>query len=215
MKQIFRAAPEFYILYVVFLIASSALLVIYGKATVEIWCNCHNSTVFDKFFAVYTNVGDGLFATIVSLAFLFYRMGYGVMLEISNIAAGIVAQFLKRVVFHDSVRPKVYFSGVYDLHFAEGVNVLSANSMPSGHTATAFATFLCLAIFAKNSFVQILFFFLALLVGYSRMYLSQHFLTDVMVGSIVGVTVVIAYYLYHQKIQAPWHHKPLLALFKK
>ena len=215
MKNIFRTAPEFYILYIIFLIVSSALLLIYGKAAVEIWCNSHNSALLDKFFAVYTNVGDGLFATVVCLAFLFYRMGYGVMLAISNIAAGFLAQFLKRVVFYDAVRPRVYFSGIYDLHFAEGVDVLSANSMPSGHTATAFATFLCLAIFTKNSFLRILFFFLALLVGYSRMYLSQHFLTDIMVGSMVGVAVVIAYYLYHQKIQAPWYHKPLLALFKK
>jgi membrane-associated phospholipid phosphatase len=215
MKKIIKAAPEFFILYIIFLIISITLLSIYGKAAVEIWCNSHNSPFLDRFFAVFTNVGDGLFAAILSIFLLFCKTGYGIMLAVTNIFAGLFAQILKRLVFYDVVRPKVYFSGIYDLHFVDGVKVLSAHSMPSGHTATAFAVFLCLAIFVKNSFVRVLFFFMAVLVGYSRIYLSQHFLTDVTVGSIVGVMVVMVYYHFHTKIEKAWYHKPFLTLFRK
>jgi membrane-associated phospholipid phosphatase len=215
MKKIFTSSPEFYILYLLFFMVSASLLFVYGKANIEIWCNSHNSIFLDKFFAVYTNIGDGLFAGILGFALLFYKTGYGIMIGASNILAGIIAQLLKHQVFDHVVRPKVYFKGIYDLHFVEGVKVWSSNSMPSGHSATAFAVFLCLAIFVRNSFLRIVFFILAVLVGYSRIYLSQHFLSDVVVGSLIGVVVVTIYYTFHQKIKAEWYHKPIYALFKK
>jgi membrane-associated phospholipid phosphatase len=39
-------------------------------------------------------------------------------------------------------------------------------------------------------------FFVALMVGYSRMYLSQHFFEDVTVGSVVGVMVTVIWLSY-------------------
>ena len=215
MRKILNSAPEFFILYILFIFTSIFLLSIFGKATIEIWCNSHNSPFFDKFFALYTNVGDGIFATIITLIILFYRTGYAIMLAITNIVVGIISQLFKHQVFDNAVRPKVYFKGIYDLHFVEGVKVWSSNSMPSGHSATAFAIFLCLALFVKNSMLRILFFFMALLVAYSRIYLSQHFLTDVTAGSLIGVIVVMVYYHFHLKITAEWYNKPIYALIKK
>ena len=215
MKKIFHTAPEFFVLYLLFLLASVSLLSIYGKAAIEIWCNSHNTPVFDRFFAIYTNVGDGLFATVLTLAFLFYKIGYGIMLAIANIITGLIAQLLKHQVFDNVVRPKVYFEGIYNLHFVEGVKVWSSNSMPSGHSATAFAIFLCLSMFVRNSLLRIVFFILALLVGYSRIYLSQHFLSDVVVGSFIGVAVVMAYSIFHRRITANWYNKPLYRVIWK
>ena len=42
--------------------------------------------------------------------------------------------------------------------------------------------------------LQVLFFILALLGGYSRIYLSQHFATDVFAGGIIGVISVAILY---------------------
>jgi len=41
----------------------------------------------------------------------------------------------------------------------------------------------------------------AILVAYSRIYLSQHFLTDVLAGSLIGVSIaMIVYYVFNTKL---------------
>ena len=65
------------------------------------------------------------------------------------------------------------------------------NSFPSGHTTAAFAFFCALSILArKHPLLQSLFFLLAAGVAYSRMYLSQHFLADVLAGSLLAWAAV-------------------------
>ena len=56
--------------------------------------------------------------------------------------------------------------------------------------------FLLFSIFVKNRFLSFLFFVMALMVGYSRMYLGQHFFADVYGGAIIGTFLtLIIYYL--------------------
>jgi membrane-associated phospholipid phosphatase len=53
---------------------------------------------------------------------------------------------------------------------------------------SAFAAATVLALYCKNSsMLQVLFLILAVAVGFSRIYLSQHFLPDVLAGSLIGV----------------------------
>ena len=71
------------------------------------------------------------------------------------------------------------------------------SSFPSGHSTTVFALATMLALFEKNKKWNILYLLGALGVGYSRIYLGQHFLGDVLVGSGLGMLVaVLVYWLY-------------------
>jgi membrane-associated phospholipid phosphatase len=72
-----------------------------------------------------------------------------------------------------------------------GIDQLSVHSFPSGHTVTAFSTALVLAYWCKNKLWGLPLLLLAALVGYSRMYLSQHFFEDVTAGSVIGVVVTV------------------------
>jgi membrane-associated phospholipid phosphatase len=65
---------------------------------------------------------------------------------------------------------------------------LLRHSFPSGHTCAAFSlfTFLSLLASARYQPLGLLFFILAALVGYTRMYLAAHFFADVYAGSILG-----------------------------
>jgi len=89
----------------------------------------------------------------------------------------------------------------------------SSHSFPSGHTITAFAFFLALAFFTKRPAIHFLYFLLAVLVGYSRVYLSQHFAIDVLAGSFVGVSVTILCKFYFDKNTMKWADGSLRDVF--
>lgn len=60
-----------------------------------------------------------------------------------------------------------------------------AGSFPSGHTATTFALATVLAWHFPAAAVPV--FILAAMIGYSRVYVGVHFLTDVMAAALIGV----------------------------
>lgn len=60
-------------------------------------------------------------------------------------------------------------------------------SFPSGHTSIAFATAASLSIHCKKWYVVVPAYAWATSVGYSRMYLGQHYPTDVLAGAAIGV----------------------------
>ena len=66
-----------------------------------------------------------------------------------------------------------------------------AYSMPSGHTAIAFALFLSLALQRASRWQQVGLLGMALVAGFSRIYLSEHFLEDVYAGSLLGVVCAL------------------------
>ena len=104
------------------------------------------------------------------------------------------------------------------LPLVDGVSMHHSNSFPAGHTATFFVFFTCCALLMayqywlrtekNNGKTWVLMnvgllglLTLAALGGYSRIYLSQHFLMDVCVGSIIGFLVpCFVFFLYGKKI---------------
>jgi membrane-associated phospholipid phosphatase len=69
--------------------------------------------------------------------------------------------------------------------------MLSHYSFPSGHTLTAFAAGLLITYLVKNKNWGIVLVFYGVMVGFSRMYLSEHFFEDVVGGSVLGVALSI------------------------
>ncbi|MDO3378991.1 phosphatase PAP2 family protein [Geoalkalibacter halelectricus] len=60
-------------------------------------------------------------------------------------------------------------------------------SFPSGHTMTAFAACGALAVLLPGSLA--LFLPVAILIGFSRIFLGLHYPTDVLVGALLGSTI--------------------------
>jgi len=194
--------------YLVFLGVGGILISLHSKAGIHIYINEHTQGLADTFFRLITNLGDGLFVAILALLFLLIRIRSGLLIAISGLIAGVVTQTLKHTVFSDLKRPVKFFEGIYQLHLVPGVNNYSGNTFPSGHSASAFALYLSLALLTENKLLKFSLFLIACIVAFSRIYLSQHFFNDVYAGSILGILSVLGAWLILTRMkpftQAVW-----------
>jgi undecaprenyl-diphosphatase len=98
---------------------------------------------------------------------------------------GIIIQFLKHTF--DKPRPLKLFQEI--LH--QPINVIGEQlrdfGFPSGHTFLAFSSAVYISDKVKKKYITILVFFLALLVGISRILVGAHFLSDVIGGVVIGI----------------------------
>ena len=158
------------------------------------YINQLNSPIGDVFFKYITEFGSFLTIGPILAVLLFIRYRFALIASISSLLSLIFVQIGKRLVWVDSPRPSVFLNEISEAHFVKGVHLHTTHSFPSGHTAGAFALFFALVLFVKNPIWKLLFLLMAFLVGYSRMYLSQHFLIDVTVGGLLGIlSAVLAF----------------------
>lgn len=168
----------------------------------------HN-TFSDFLFKNITHLGDGLLAVfIILVVYLFINIRLGFITTFSAVTSGLVTQLLKKVVFSEVYRPWYHFKDMNVIKLVEGVDIHEKFSFPSGHTTTTFALFMAFALYTKNIYLKYLFFIIAFLSGYSRVYLSQHFYIDVYVGSLIGTMfVILGIKIFSVKI--PWMEKSI------
>ncbi|MBN2521529.1 MAG: phosphatase PAP2 family protein [Bacteroidales bacterium] len=202
------------IFYIYFIISIFCLYIFltYSKFDVHLYFNQFHSSFFDFFFKYLTYLGDGIFIVFIAVALLFIRFRYFLLIILPYLVSGFFVQLFKRIIFPGIERPAIYFKDMYDLHLVEGVKILKSFSFPSGHSATVFAFFLILIFLSKNNFTKVAGFLMAILVGYSRIYLSQHFLIDVWAGSLIGMISATFLYIYINDINKPWIDKPFVKL---
>lgn len=192
----------YFVNFLALLIAASLFLLLKGHANAFLILNSFHNPVADLVFYYMTYLGDGWFAIIIAVSFLLFKKtrNLGVLVLISYAVSGILAQLVKHLV--EAPRPSVYFTYAQYHKFVEGVHLAGSNSFPSGHTTTAFSLASVLACFTKNKKAQFLYLILAMATGYSRIYLGQHFLTDVIVGAVLGTLTTIATLIVAEKIQS-------------
>lgn len=150
----------------------------------------------DVFFRYATHGGDGLFVLVVAggLA-MARRFRTTLAVVVSYLCTGAVAQLVKAAVA--SPRPRAVLEAAGEkLRAIEGIEAHLHHSFPSGHTTTAFALAVCLIMMSRPGVHHILFVMFAAIVGYSRIYLSQHFPLDVWAGMIIGSVLSLLVCLY-------------------
>jgi membrane-associated phospholipid phosphatase len=172
--------------------------------------NANHTEFGDFFFRFWTEFGGGWLPFVFIGLLLLYRYSYALYLLSAQVAGGIVSLIAKRIF--DEPRPLLYFQENFSdiaLPLVEGVRMYKVHSFPSGHTITGFALFFGLALIVKNKWLKLLFFLMAGLVGYSRVYLSQHFAIDIFVGSAIGILSAWACYPFLVKMEQKWDKKSL------
>ena len=150
----------------------------------------HNSSA-DLFFKYFTHAGSGWMWVPLGFYCIFFRKKYLVAVIAGILISSLLAQFLKRVVYPDELRPITFLSENFPVHLIEGVEMKRLHSFPSGHSTTAFTMALIITHIANKKAWSVILPLLALLTGYSRVYLGQHFLTDVLTGMCTGILSAI------------------------
>lgn len=196
LPELLRKNRFFFIPYVLALIVVGVLQLIYTQEQLMQWINFRNDPVADVLFPYITYLGDGIVYVLLGLALLFYNRRVGLMALASFALSSLMSEFLKKIVFTNSPRPLKFFEhSPYKYHIIEGLEIHSYNSFPSGHTTTAFAMFSLLALLSNRKERGWVLWALAMLTGYSRVYLFQHFVEDAYVGSLIGTISTVVIYL--------------------
>ncbi|MFW5757608.1 MAG: phosphatase PAP2 family protein [Bacteroidota bacterium] len=188
----------FFKLSLVFIILGFFPLFIIDKGTAVQWVNSNiASPKLDFVFMNITHLGDGLVWLFITLALLFVKYAYAIIAVITAIFNLLFTSLFKQLLFKGLPRPTAHFEqGTFE-HLIEGFTYHSSNTFPSGHTMTAFAAAFLISFFIKNTTIRVLMFILALLAGFSRIYLLLHFYIDVYFGAILGlICFAIAIFLY-------------------
>lgn len=188
-----------YLVVAVLLVSCSFLI---AKGQDVLWINHHHTLFLDRFMVFVTQFGAGFLFLPLLVALLFVRFRYAVLTALVWIGHGIVCAILKRGVFGPVKRPAALLDNDL-LYFVPDVDVHHFFSFPSGHTATMFCFAFLLSLLIKNRWATVGLLLMALIVGYSRIYLLQHFLIDVAWGAAIGVLFTYFVWRYFEMAKLP------------
>jgi len=213
-----RIIAVYGIAYLLLLMVVLGLLYVYPKLELHLLLNSYHTSIEDTFFKYYSMLAEGPLYVLALLPLFWKKIEMTILFALSELSGGAFLQILKHTFSFE--RPVSAFEN-YDgmlLPLVQGVDMHHSNSFPSGHASTFFVFYTCCAlILAYNyqkkakeenrrewilcSLLLLSLLVLAALGGYSRIYLSQHFLSDVCMGSIIGfITPCLIFYFGRNKI---------------
>ncbi|HZK01120.1 MAG TPA: phosphatase PAP2 family protein [Tissierellaceae bacterium] len=145
----------------------------------------------DKFMYRVTDLGGAIFSSVFALVLVFFGNDFIKLIGVEALLvlglSQIVVQSLKLILSRQ--RP---YKIIEQLH-TFGIN-LKDYSFPSGHTTASFSI---ATVIALNIPIAALFtFFLATIIGISRIYLGVHYPTDVAAGILLGVGTSLLVHIY-------------------
>ena len=171
-----------------------------GKNNFFLLLNTDLGIFADYFFRFFSDLGNGLLWIPLLVYFIYSGRKKLLPFLISCFAlTTLLTQACKYLIVPDELRPTAAITTEF-IHTVKGVTVYANASFPSGHTATAFVFYFIFCLVIKNDWWLIVGLLYALMVGYSRIYLAQHFPFDVAGGIIVAIVSVIFSLIIQNKI---------------
>ena len=216
MKTTFKNFSVYGIAYLVLLAIVLGMLYALPKSELHLIMNAYHTPSEDTFFKYYSTMAEWPLYVLALLPVFWKQIQMTVLFILSELTSGALLQILKHLFSFE--RPISFFEH-HDhmlLPLVQGVDMHHSNSFPSGHASTFFVFFTCCALilayhYQKNSsgltlrkrymvvLWMLVLFTMAALGAYSRVYLSQHFLSDVCVGSIIGFVTPCLYFFFARK----------------
>ena len=166
-----------------------------------------SSPALDLVMNGFTTIGDIPFVTIaflIAMGYLLYRRLRAEALFLATAILGSVALNGILKVFIQRPRPPLPWA-----------HVLPDYSFPSGHSMNSLVFYLAIAmiIWARSkppagAIAVIVALLIAIAVGFSRIYLGYHYLSDVVGGYAAGLAWLLVVALSFESIPRSWAHRP-------
>ena len=201
--RIYKADPVFWSVLLFILTISGFYLVAFSAKDIFFQLNTIHTLYLDTFFQNYTLLGDGVFSIAVFLILLLAERALLAMQVITGyLLSGIISQVLKRLIH--APRPHAIIQNTEYPYFIDGFTHTGMTSFPSGHTTSVFALAVLLALNTRDKRRSLIYLVTAVITGYSRIYLGQHFLADVVAGALIGTLSALVVYWYLRQVKIEW-----------
>ena len=141
-----------------------------------------NSELFNRIMIFFTNLGDHGTIWIVTALILLLNKKYrktGILAFVSLAICSLAVNIILKPLIQ---RPRP-FTEIDDIILL--IKTPKDYSFPSGHTAASFVMIFVFFRHIKKYFIPVL--ITGILIAFSRMYLTVHFPSDILVGLIIGL----------------------------
>ena len=189
---------KFVIYYIILLIVSILLFNFFDKK-IAILIKENNNSIKDIFnYITYFGKGELYLVPPLIIYFIYKnknknRATASLILFNAVLFSGIFVNLLK--VIFARYRPRMLDSGEYGFSWFDFGH--SVASFPSGHSATALSAFVVFALIIPK--FRNLFIFVGIIIALSRIVVGAHYLSDVIVGGIIGASFALTIYNMQKK----------------
>jgi membrane-associated phospholipid phosphatase len=175
------------LLIAIVLLATSAIM---GRIPVFLLLNKDFGTIADTLLLGFTYLAEGwMWIPYLLIVGWFFKKDKAIIVY-SFVISTLFTQIPKLLLFPNITRPIASGIDAHLIHTVKGVEMHQLSSFPSGHTATAFTIFLLTIYLFDQKRLILIGLIYAMLCGYSRIYLGQHFPMDVGGGIIVAIITI-------------------------
>ena len=200
LKTLLQEQKAYYLSMFTYFIIGVALLSSMDKGDLVLYFSENRTSFWNEFFLATNRFGEVWTIVIGFLVLFFIKIRYALFVPVVAGVVGLASMMLKKIFAH--LRPKLWFEqqDIF-LNFVPDVYINSGyTSFPSGHTFAAFALFGYFALVSKSPILKILFSVCAIFGGLARVYLSQHFLEDILFGGFLGMATATLVFLLQKRL---------------
>ena len=193
-KELIRGRRTYFFTFSILVFISVIFILIFGREFCSIPLAVNHPAWLNIILINYTFMGNGLFAVSVAFIFMFRfnKKQEGFSLLLGFLISTIIVQLVKNA--GNLTGATLYLEmGQYLFQREKSI---AGPFLISGHTATAFTLVTVLVLYLKRNSFQLPLLAMAVILGFSRMYLAQHLLGDILSAALVGTVSGVVAFLF-------------------
>ncbi len=183
-------------------------LIFIDQPKIILWVNSLRTPFLDFLFIKLSSLGNSFSVLFLLGLVLCWRFKCLSIYVLAFVIQLIFVLLFKQGIYNGSLRPFLYFKSIGELdllNLIEGVKIRYVNTFPSGHTTSIFFLASYFALILKKNVSTFILAIIALFVGFSRIYLLQHFFIDVYFGILFGTFSSWLAYKIINANKKEWH----------
>lgn len=194
-----RSIKHYWIGSAVLLAMASMVMLTCPGACATIWANKQHSYTADIIMKAGSYLAEWPVIAVSIGAYLLRDWRLGIWAAVCYAMQGLTVNIIKNAL--NAPRPVIELSEA-GLRHVDGIHIHAWQAFPSGHTASAFMGLGILASLYRAGKWQFILILIAAVAGYSRLYLGQHYLHDVIGGACISLIWLMFFVHFKHKFRS-------------